>query len=106
MASTDLSGIYVASTTGAQVPLASFARYTRQVVPLTVNHQGVFPAVTLSFNLAPGVAFSQAVDAISVLGRQLHTPATLQGAFQGTAQAYQASLTSTPLLILAAILVI
>ena len=106
MASTDLSGIYVASTTGAQVPLASFARYTRQVVPLTVNHQGVFPAVTLSFNLAPGVALSQAVNAISVLGRQLHTPATLQGAFQGTAQAYQASLTSTPLLILAAILVI
>jgi hydrophobe/amphiphile efflux-1 (HAE1) family protein len=103
---TDLSRIYVASTSGAQVPLASFAHYTHQVVPLTVNHQGVFPSVTLSFNLAPGAALSQAVDAISALGGQLHLPATLRGGFQGTAQAYQASLTSTPLLILAAILVI
>jgi multidrug efflux pump subunit AcrB len=76
------------------------------VVPLTVNHQGVFPAVTLSFNLAPGVALSQAVDAISRLSTQLHAPATLHGSFQGTAQAFQASLISTPLLILAAILVI
>jgi hydrophobe/amphiphile efflux-1 (HAE1) family protein len=106
MGSADLSKIYVASSTGAQVPLASFAHYTKQVVPLTVNHQGVFPSVTLSFNLAPGAALSQAVDAISALGAQLHTPATLQGAFQGTAQAYQASLTSTPLLVLAAVLVI
>ena len=104
--SADLSTIYAASTSGAQVPLASFAHYTHQVVPLTVNHQGVFPAVTLSFNLAPGVALSQAVDAISALGGELHLPATLQGSFQGTAQAYQASLTSTPALILAAILVI
>jgi hydrophobe/amphiphile efflux-1 (HAE1) family protein len=103
---TDLSKIYVASSAGAQVPLASFAHYTNQVVPLTVNHQGVFPAVTLSFNLAPGVALSQAVDAISALSAQLHAPATLHGSFQGTAQAFQASLTSTPLLILAAILVI
>jgi multidrug efflux pump subunit AcrB len=62
--------------------------------------------VTLSFNLAPGSALSQAVDAISALGGQLNLPATLQGSFQGTAQAFQASLTSTPLLVLAAILVI
>src|SRR5581483_9032984 len=62
--------------------------------------------VTLSFNLAPGAALSQAVDAISALEPQLNTPATLQGTFQGTAQAFQASLTSTPLLIAAAILVI
>jgi hydrophobe/amphiphile efflux-1 (HAE1) family protein len=103
---TDLSKIYVASSAGTQVPLASFAHYTNQVVPLTVNHQGVFPAVTLSFNLAPGVALSQAVDAISALSAQLHAPATLHGSFQGTAQAFQASLISTPLLILAAILVI
>jgi multidrug efflux pump subunit AcrB len=66
----------------------------------------VFPAVTLSFNLAPGVALSQAVDAISALDTQLHAPATLHGSFQGTAQAFQASLTSTPLLILAAIVVV
>ena len=103
---TDLSRIYVASSTGASVPLSAFARYTHQVVPLTVNHQGVFPAVTLSFNLAPGAALSQAVDAITALRSQLHAPATLHGAFQGTAQAFQASLTSTPLLVLAAILVI
>ena len=95
-----------ASSSGAQVPLAAFAHETHQVVPLTVNHQGVFPAVTLSFNLAPGAALSQAVDAISALARQLHAPATLQGSFQGTAQAFQASLISTPLFILAAILVI
>jgi hydrophobe/amphiphile efflux-1 (HAE1) family protein len=104
--SADLSRIYAASTTGAQVPLASFAHYTDQVVPLSVNHQGVFPSVTLSFNLVPGAALSQAVDAISALSSELRLPATLQGSFQGTAQAYQASLTTTPILILAAILVI
>ena len=103
---TDLSRIYVASPSGAQVPLSAVASYTRQVVPLTINHQGVFPSVTLSFNLAPGVALSQAVDAISALAGQLHTPGTLRGTFQGTAQAFQASLVSTPLLILAAIIVI
>jgi hydrophobe/amphiphile efflux-1 (HAE1) family protein len=101
-----LSKIYAASANGTQVPLSAFASYTRQVVPLTINHQGVFPSVTLSFNLATGVALSQAVDAISALASQLRAPATLQGSFQGTAQAFQASLVSTPLLILAAILVI
>jgi hydrophobe/amphiphile efflux-1 (HAE1) family protein len=102
----DLSTIYVGSSTGMQVPLSAIAHYTNQVVPLTINHQGVFPSVTLSFNLAPGSALSQAVDAISALGGQLNVPATLQGSFQGTAQAFQESLTSTPLLVLAAILVI
>ncbi len=106
MGRADLSRIYVASPTGAQVPLSTVAHYTNQVVPLTVNHQGVFPSVTLSFNLAPGVALSRAVDAISASAAQLHLPATLQGSFQGTAQAFQASLTSTPLLVLAAIVVI
>jgi hydrophobe/amphiphile efflux-1 (HAE1) family protein len=103
---TALSGIYVASTSGGQVPLTAFAHETHQVVPLTVDHQGVFPSVTLSFNLAPGASLSQAVDAISALSGQLNAPATLQGTFQGTAQAFQASLTSTPLLVAAAILVI
>ncbi len=103
---TELTKVFVASSSGAQVPLASFAHLTHQVVPLTVNHQGVFPSVTLSFNLAPGAALSQAVDAISGLGAQLGLPETLRGSFQGTAQAFQASLSSTPLLILAAILVI
>jgi len=76
------------------------------VEPLTINHQGVFAAVTLSFNLAPGAALSEAVNAISTLGSQLRAPGTLLGSFQGTAQAFQSSLSSTPLLVLAAILVI
>jgi hydrophobe/amphiphile efflux-1 (HAE1) family protein len=103
---TALSQIYVPGANGAQVPLSAVAHLTNKVEPLTINHQGVFPAVTLSFNLAPGVALSQAVDAIYALSSQLHAPATLHGAFQGTAQAFQASLTSTPLLILAAIVVV
>jgi multidrug efflux pump subunit AcrB len=103
---TALSRIYVPGTNGVQVPLSTVAHFVNQVQPLTVNHSGVFPAVTLSFNLAPGVALSQAVDAISAAAAQLHTPASLLGSFQGTAQAFQASLTSTPLLLLAAIIVI
>jgi len=89
----------------ASVPLSAVAHYVNQVVPLTINHQGVFPSVTLSFNLAPDVALGQAVDAITALSSQLHAPATLQNSFQGTAQAFQASLSSTPILIAAAVLV-
>jgi HAE1 family hydrophobic/amphiphilic exporter-1 len=76
------------------------------VEPLTINHQGVFPSVTLSFNLAAGASLSQAVDAISALHPQLGAPGALTGAFEGTAQAFQASLVSTPVLILAAIAVV
>ncbi len=103
---TALSRVYVPGANGVQVPLSTVAHFVNKVEPLTVNHQGVFPAVTLSFNLAPGVALSQAVDAISAAENQLHAPASLLGSFQGTAQAFQASLTSTPLLLLAAIVVI
>jgi multidrug efflux pump subunit AcrB len=102
----DLSQIYLAGATGGQVPLSTVAHYTRRVQPLTINHQGVFPSVTLSFNLAGNTALSQAVTAISNLKAQLHARATLLGTFQGTAQAFQGSLTSTPLLIVAAIVVI
>ncbi len=101
-----LSQIFVASSGGAEVPLSAVARFTDKVEPLTVNHDGVFPAVTLSFNLAPGAALGQAVAAITALHTQLGAPATLHGAFEGTAQAFQASLTSMPLLIAAAILVV
>jgi len=101
-----LDDIYVASNSGAEVPLSAVAHMTTKVEPLTINHQGVFPAVTISFNLAPGAALSQAVDQITALTRALGAPATLQGAFQGTAQAFQASLVTMPLLIAAAILVI
>ena len=107
---TDLSQIYVSGTsssgTTTQVPLSAVAHYTDKVVPLTINHQGVFPSVTLSFNLAGNAALSQAVEAISALNSQLHVPGTLLGSFQGTAQAFQSSLSSTPLLTLAAIVVI
>src|SRR5580704_3121260 len=107
---TDLTQIYVPgiSSTGAtsQVPLSAVAHYTYEVVPLTINHQGVFPSVTLSCNLAPAVALGQAVDANTALSSQLHAPATLQNSFQGTAKAFQASLTSTPLLMAAAIVII
>jgi hydrophobe/amphiphile efflux-1 (HAE1) family protein len=101
-----LSHIFVGSASGAQVPLSSVAHYTYTVEPQTVNHQGVFPAVTLSFNLAQGVALGQAVDAINAMQAALHVPATVQGSFQGTAQAFQSSLSSTPLLVAAAILVV
>jgi len=101
-----LSKIYLSTPTGAQVPLSVVAHYTSTVEPLTVSHQGVFPAVTLSFNLTPGAALGQAVDAIQQASQRLGAPPGLHGSFQGTAQAFQASLSSMPLLIAAAILVV
>ncbi|MGH7153212.1 MAG: efflux RND transporter permease subunit, partial [Acetobacteraceae bacterium] len=101
-----LAHIYIPSASGAEVPLSAVTRETTEIEPLTVNHQGVFPAVTLSFNLARGTSIGQAVDAITNIEAQLHVPETLDGSFQGTAQAFQASLSSTPLLIAAAILVV
>ena len=79
---------------------------TRKVEPLTINHQGVFPSVTLSFNLVPGASLSQAVDAITAAKASLGAPPTLLGQFEGTAQAFQASLVTMPLLVMAAIAVI
>jgi multidrug efflux pump subunit AcrB len=101
-----LSKIYVAGPNGAQVPLGSFTHFTSKLQPLTISHQGVFPAVTLSFNLAPGVALGDAVDKIQALTERLRTPPTLNASFQGTAQAFRASLSSMPLLVAAAILVV
>ncbi|MGO9772770.1 MAG: efflux RND transporter permease subunit [Roseiarcus sp.] len=101
-----LSSVYVANSAGAEIPLSAVAHFVNEVQPLTVNHQGVFPAVTLSFNLAPGASLSQAVDAIDALTTQLRSPATLHGDFEGTAQAFQASLVSTPILVAAAIVVV
>ena len=103
---TALSKLYVVTAGGARVPLGSFAHFEPKVESLSVNHQGQFPAVTLSFNLAPGTALGEAVDRIDQMRGQLKAPVTLQGTFQGTAQAFQASLSSTPLLILAAIMVV
>ncbi len=101
-----LSKIYVATPTGVEVPLSSFAHFASKAEPLIINHQGIFPAVTLSFNLMPGAALGQAVNAIQAVTDRLHVPPTLNASFQGTAQAFQASLSSMPLLVGAAILVV
>ena len=103
---TALSKIYIVGPGGTRVPLSAFAHFGSKVDALSINHQGQFPAVTLSFNLAPGVALGQAVDKIHALMAQLRVPQTLDTSFQGTAQAFQASLSSTPLLVAAAILVV
>ena len=103
-----LNKLYVKSpVTGQQVPLSTFAKFdTQHVTYLSINHQGQFPAVTLSFNLAPGVALGDAVDTIQKEATNIRMPATITGTFQGTAQAFQASLKSTPYLILAALVVV
>ena len=103
---TALSKIYVIGPNGAQIPLSAFTHFVPKVEALSINHQGQFPAVTLSFNLAPGFALGQAVDKIQATMAQMRVPGTLDAAFQGTAQAFQASLSSTPLLVAAAILVV
>ena len=101
-----LSRLYVPGAAGVQVPLSTVARFTDTVAPLTINHQGQFPAVTLSFNLAPGAALSEAVAQINQLRDELNVPPTVNGAFQGMAQVFQSSMSSTPLLILAAIIAV
>jgi HAE1 family hydrophobic/amphiphilic exporter-1 len=103
-----LSKIYVKSpSTGEQVPLSVFAKWTTLPVrPLSISHQGQFPAITISFNLAQGVALGQATNAVHNAMNELRAPATLNGSFQGTAQAFQQSLSTVPLLILAALVVV
>jgi multidrug efflux pump len=89
-----------------QVPLSAVAQFRKSSAPLVVNHQGQFPAVTISFNLAPGVALGDAVSAITAAGREIGLPASIRASFQGTAQAFQASLANEPLLILAALVTV
>ncbi len=101
-----LNNIYVASSSGQQVPLASLVDSVVQVAPLVVNHQGQFPSVTISFNLGPGTAIGQAVSTIQGVEKELNKPLSLQTSFQGNAQAFGASLSSTPILIAAALFVI
>ena len=95
--------IYVKTPTGIEVPLSTFTHYEPTATSLAVAHQGQFPAVTLSFNLVPGLALGDAVKAINEATRKIGLPSTIQGSFQGTAQAFQASLTNQPMLILAAL---
>ncbi len=101
-----LTSLYVVNAAGARIPLSTFAHFVPKVEALTVNHQGQFPATTLSFNLEPGRALGQAVNEIYAMRNAVHAPETLQGSFQGTAQAFQSSLSSTPLLVAAAIAVV
>src|SRR5262245_46509931 len=99
----DLARVYLKTSNGTTVPLSAVTRFERTVAPLTVNHQGQQPAVTISFNLAPGVSLGQAVDAIQNLEREDRLPATITTGFQGTAQVFQDSLRGQGILILAAI---
>jgi len=98
-----LNYIYVRSSNGAQVPLSAFAHYETTNTPLAVNHQGQFPAMTVSFNLAPGVALGQAVQQIQQAEADILFPADIHASFQGTAAAFQQSLANQPLLIAAAL---
>jgi hydrophobic/amphiphilic exporter-1 (mainly G- bacteria), HAE1 family len=99
----DLARVYLKTTNGTTVPLSAVTRFQRTVGPLQVNHQGQQPAVTISFNLAPGFSLGQAVDAIQNLEREERLPATITTGFQGTAQVFQDSLRGQGILILAAI---
>ena len=98
-----LNQVYVPSTTGAAVPLAAFTSRQPSTASLTVTHSGVFPSVTISFNLAPGVALGDAVNAIHERGQSAGIPTTINTNFTGTAQAFQASLDSQPILIASAL---
>src|ERR1041385_151812 len=101
-----LKNTYVKSSTGVEVPLSSFARYDTSNTALQVNHQGFFPAVTVSFNLAPGVPLGNAATVVERAMRDLGVPATLRGGFQGTAAAFKDSAESQPLLILTALITV
>ncbi len=101
-----LQDIYVRSSTGGQVPLSTFTQTMETTAPLLISHQGQFPAVTISFNLAPGVALGEAVRAIETATQQIDLPPSIRGSFQGTAQAFQASLGNEALLILAALVTV
>jgi multidrug efflux pump len=98
-----LSKIYVKSSTGAKVPLSAVTCLTMDRIPLAINHQSLSPAVTLSFNLGPNVSLSQATLAIENARTQIGMPSAIHGGFAGTAQAFQQSLSTEPILILLAI---
>src|SRR5215470_16095540 len=101
-----LKNIYVRSTNGTEVPLSAFIHYESGVTAQSINHQGQFPSVTLSFNLAPDVSLGEAVDAVKEVEREVRLPANVHGSFQGTAQAFQSSLQNQPWLILAALITV
>ena len=102
----NLKHIYVKSNTGAQVPLSTFTHFEQRNSPLAINHQGQFPVVTLSFNLAPGVSLGEATKAIEQAEQEINLPRSIVTSFQGTAAAFHNSLSSEPWLILAAIITV
>jgi hydrophobe/amphiphile efflux-1 (HAE1) family protein len=101
-----LQNIYLRSTAGTPVPLAAFTHYEPSNTPLAVNHQGQVPSVTISFNLAPGVSLGQATKAIENAERSIGFPPSIEASFQGTAAAFQDSLSSEPILILTALIAV
>jgi multidrug efflux pump len=98
--------VYVKSSGGRHVPLSSLTSIEQVDVPLAINHQGQFPAVTVSFNLAPGASLGEAVEGIQAARAELGMPASIQAGFQGTAQAFRASLANEAMLILAALVTV
>ena len=101
-----LKDIYVKSANGTQVPLAAFTHWEQRTSAVAVNHQGQFPVVTLSFNLAPSASLGDAVNAIKKAEQQINLPISVHPSFQGMAQAFQASLANEPLLVLAALITV
>jgi hydrophobe/amphiphile efflux-1 (HAE1) family protein len=101
-----LKSIFVESSNGTEVPLSAFTHFEARTSTLAVNHQGQFPAVTLSFNLAPGIALGDAVKFVNQAAREIGLPGSISATFQGTAQAFQSSLKNEPLLIAAALIAV
>jgi multidrug efflux pump len=102
----DLNHLFVQSSGGGSVPLSAFTTIESANAPLTINHQGQFPVVNVSFNLAPGAALGEAVQAVEQAKQDLGMPASIQAGFQGTAQAFRVSLANEPFLILAALITV
>ncbi len=101
-----LDNIYVKSSNGTQVPLSAFTHFESIQTPLAMNHQGQFPVVTISFNLAPGKSIGDAVTAVNKATKELNMPPSVNARFQGTAASFEASLANEPILILAALIVV
>ncbi len=102
----DVGSLYVRTTGGRTAPLGSFTRVEHRNVPLAINHQGQFPVVTVSFNVTPGTSLGAAVTAVEATAQELEIPASMTGQFQGSAEAFRNSLSSTPLLLLAALVTV
>jgi len=101
-----LQDIYIQASNGGSVPLSTIAHFENQSAPLSINHQGQFPCVTISFNLAPNASLGKAVEEVDRAQKNLHMPASVMASFEGTAASFQASLTNEPLLILAALVTV